>query len=471
MKQKLFLSLALFIAGIMCANAQVTIGSNNNPHSASVLDLQLGESVKKGFKLPSVALEEDKTVFVLEPDTDKSTASGMMVFNTSDKNVYIWDGGSWKMFSDSGNTGIGTGNISTSGSVPSVEAAGGNTGTIVLSTDCSGSGIWTVLLLSGEGATLSNVNSDMGTFEIDFTANTSTSSRTAVVAVKDPCGYAKNLVFTQKGILNPGDYTPTPPTGISLGMSGISCFDVRGSLSSEEAYEVSVSGAKSIDKVTWYIEDEQGVLGVYSPSSSTTQALPFKSQSEVLSLATANNNVVSVKLIAYLDITLSDNSAKQVLVEKNVSFRNGTCCAGYLAEGGAYVTSNTNQYLAIPDGTTLAKLKTDYGFYQTGADLCWAQNDVKTTTVTWANAKSLCSSLGEDWRLPNIAELGHIQGVHSTLATNGASGVGTTNMQTNVYWSSTEYNSAHAVHWRFHLSTTYYNNKTTNFYARCVRTL
>lgn len=43
-------------------------------------------------------------------------------------------------------------------------------------------------------------------------------------------------------------------------------------------------------------------------------------------------------------------------------------------------------------------------------------------------------------------------------------------MQTNNYWSSTEYNSTNAVNWRFNNSNTNYNNKTNNNYARCVRT-
>ena len=53
MKQKLFLTLAILLASIMCVNAQAAIGSNNDYHSSIVPDLQ---SEGKNFFQPHVFL-------------------------------------------------------------------------------------------------------------------------------------------------------------------------------------------------------------------------------------------------------------------------------------------------------------------------------------------------------------------------------------------------------------------------------
>jgi hypothetical protein len=97
MKKMIFLMLTLLIMGVASMNAQVTIGSENLPHSGAVLDLQ---SDNLGLKLPNVALGNDLTVFKL-PVTAESTkekAKGMYVYNTNPvigEGVYVWDGGQW----------------------------------------------------------------------------------------------------------------------------------------------------------------------------------------------------------------------------------------------------------------------------------------------------------------------------------------------------------------------------------------
>ncbi|MDR0864563.1 MAG: hypothetical protein LBO74_06485, partial [Candidatus Symbiothrix sp.] len=52
---------------------------------------------------------------------------------------------------------------------------------------------------------------------------------------------------------NPGDYSAPVPTGISIVMTGTSCFDVREALVATSPYTVLVTGAKSVDKITWAI--------------------------------------------------------------------------------------------------------------------------------------------------------------------------------------------------------------------------
>jgi hypothetical protein len=97
MKKMMFLMLTLLIWSTASMNAQVTIGSDKNPHSGAVLDLQ---SDNLGLKLPNVALDADLTKFVLPltaPST-KEEAKGMYVYNTNTtigEGVYVWDGYQW----------------------------------------------------------------------------------------------------------------------------------------------------------------------------------------------------------------------------------------------------------------------------------------------------------------------------------------------------------------------------------------
>jgi uncharacterized protein (TIGR02145 family) len=97
MKKMFFLMLTFLIMGAASMNAQVTIGSDNLPHSGAVLDLQ---SDNLGLKLPNVALNANLTEFVLPltaPST-KEDAKGMYVYNTNatiGEGVYVWDGYQW----------------------------------------------------------------------------------------------------------------------------------------------------------------------------------------------------------------------------------------------------------------------------------------------------------------------------------------------------------------------------------------
>jgi hypothetical protein len=92
MKKIVYLMLTLLMLSAVGANAQVTIGSLDNPHPGAVLDLH---SDSLGFLLPTVSLN-DVSVFQLATDTAR--ANGMAVYNTNPaigRGLYIWDGGQW----------------------------------------------------------------------------------------------------------------------------------------------------------------------------------------------------------------------------------------------------------------------------------------------------------------------------------------------------------------------------------------
>ncbi len=81
-----------FILGLMMVLrtsllAQVIIGTNSNPQSSSILQLESGT---QGFKLPQMTATERLNI--------ASPAEGLIVFqNTSPSGVYVYTGSSWKV--------------------------------------------------------------------------------------------------------------------------------------------------------------------------------------------------------------------------------------------------------------------------------------------------------------------------------------------------------------------------------------
>jgi hypothetical protein len=93
MKKNFYLALTLIVLSAAGANAQVTIGSLDNPHPGAVLDLH---SNTQGILLPTVSLN-DVSVFQLAADTTRAT--GMTVYNTNPAigtGICVWDGKQWK---------------------------------------------------------------------------------------------------------------------------------------------------------------------------------------------------------------------------------------------------------------------------------------------------------------------------------------------------------------------------------------
>ena len=92
-KKTYFLSLAL-VASLMCAKAQVTIGSQDDPDADAVLDLQVAN---KGLLLPRVTLTHTTDAAPL-----KAHVAGMVVYNTATAGdvrpgMYYNDGSKWRL--------------------------------------------------------------------------------------------------------------------------------------------------------------------------------------------------------------------------------------------------------------------------------------------------------------------------------------------------------------------------------------
>jgi hypothetical protein len=93
MKKIFFLMLTFLIVSAASMNAQVTIGSLDDPHPGALLDLK---STTQGLLLPQVTLSTSTNFLTTE---GKATARGMLVYNTGNTlegpGLYVWTGSVW----------------------------------------------------------------------------------------------------------------------------------------------------------------------------------------------------------------------------------------------------------------------------------------------------------------------------------------------------------------------------------------
>jgi len=91
--------LALFVLSAASVNAQVTIGTTDDPHKGAILDLK---STEKGLLLPKVSLDDVALFQLATSPADIESGEGMAVYNINEnitggngKGVYVWDGQKW----------------------------------------------------------------------------------------------------------------------------------------------------------------------------------------------------------------------------------------------------------------------------------------------------------------------------------------------------------------------------------------
>ncbi|GHT42378.1 hypothetical protein FACS189437_10250 [Bacteroidia bacterium] len=215
--------------------------------------------------------------------------------------------------------------------------------------------------------------------------------------------------------LDPTAYSSTPPNGITVGLDGVFCYDVRSSLAADADYQLNVTGHKSIDKVTWVIKEMHPVQIVQiAPAtlSNTNAHLEFKDQWYVSNFPAPTE----ITITAYIDLTLTDDTPGKTSVSKKIKFQNAPCCPGYTAENGAFTGSIPQQlasYLNIAEVLDAFK-------DATRSDLCISPDNLGGVSWNTANAAEWCSekvhAMGgewadgnDNWRLPNIGELANLQ--------------------------------------------------------------
>ncbi|MDR1373261.1 MAG: fibrobacter succinogenes major paralogous domain-containing protein [Dysgonamonadaceae bacterium] len=94
MKQILLTMTAFFMLNAAGAQAQVTIGSLDNPQSFSILELV---STDRGLRLPQMTTSQRETMQETPEFTAKATteAMGLQIFNTTNGCVETWNGAEW----------------------------------------------------------------------------------------------------------------------------------------------------------------------------------------------------------------------------------------------------------------------------------------------------------------------------------------------------------------------------------------
>jgi hypothetical protein len=195
--------------------------------------------------------------------------------------------------------------------------------------------------------------------------------------------------------------------------------------------------------------------------------LYFKPYTAISAIVTANSPaVISVVLNAY--VTFSNDT--KMKVTKTVKFQNLPCCATGLTVSNGVWTPKTSNTTTMTGINHLAfSVVDDYFDQQIGASLCLASTDegnfiswVTASTTTCANSTRDGQPAGS-WRLPNIAELGQLDG------NQGVYGMSTTS-----YWSSTNRDAGNAWAWDYKPNIASYWGTGTpdqNIYVLCVRSL
>jgi hypothetical protein len=209
MKKIFSLTLLLVTLEATIVDAQVTIGSINDPHSGAVLDLSQ-ISGDYGLLLPRVKLRNVND-FQLPGAGDpakESAAIGMIIFNESTTTIgaqgaigeYVWDGGKWRPLAiDGGTMNLIPGNYLGSTGNELSELGLETSSCRIENQSCNISGNYNFSIIAGnEYAAISPSSSNNPVFSISFSPNQTGWERKAIVHVTDPCGKTSTFVFTQK---------------------------------------------------------------------------------------------------------------------------------------------------------------------------------------------------------------------------------------------------------------------------------
>ena len=97
MKKSIFLATLMLFFSSAILTAQVTIGTNEDPHPAAVLDLKSTTTPGKGLLLPKVELSN---VLFFGLGGNETKAEGMIVYCPGqyiNAGVYLWTGSKWEL--------------------------------------------------------------------------------------------------------------------------------------------------------------------------------------------------------------------------------------------------------------------------------------------------------------------------------------------------------------------------------------
>ncbi|WP_264538191.1 hypothetical protein [Flavobacterium sp. N1736] len=192
MKKNLFYIWLLFVAMLFSVNtsAQVTIGGKKAPEAFSVLEL----GNKGGLRLPQLTTAERNAFTV----SGNALANGLTIFNKTVNCVEYWNGGRWVSLCE------GTSQITISPAACLTVATDG-TGCAqefsITDPDCPNGPFMFTIVAGGEYASLYNVDTKNGKFNVGFSENASVNARSVLVRVSSSCNNSfKDFLFSQNGV-------------------------------------------------------------------------------------------------------------------------------------------------------------------------------------------------------------------------------------------------------------------------------
>jgi hypothetical protein len=108
----------------------------------------------------------------------------------------------------------------------------------------------------------------------------------------------------------------------------------------------------------------------------------------------------------------------------------------------------------------------EIGILDTQTGLVWEKTQ-NQNLMTWDEAMEYATSLGTNWRLPNIEELFSIAHHNKLNLASDLPGI-----IADAYWSSTTYANGTNYAWNVYFGNggVYNNYKTNTYYVRCVST-
>ena len=340
--------------------------------------------------------------------------------------------------------------------------------------------------------------SDAGIYKVIVTGSGACSSQTATVdnitvnISKNPASYP----------IGTGKFEGKTCFDVVETNSGGDCGTLSGRLSQKANFALQATykqtytftSSNYISKIRFYAVDQTGlVIDSIVPGNSTwatglnlygtyTATVYYKINLNTTAAGTDRANALTAMLyVVYNDQGAGGGNDKRL--ELKVSVQDCSCCPGYLAVGKEYVQKTSGYLTGFGSPSSFSTVATY--FTATGKDVCFFKADYPYGMASSVSeARNICNTgmfttdsgiQAMSWRLPNIAELGAINGVATTLSTQPTSISGTTNMKNSptsgqgaYYWSNTEKDSTTSWGWSYGQGATQMINVSNN--VRCVRT-
>jgi hypothetical protein len=420
-KNYFFLLPALALLTCAGLQAQVTIGGNTDPVAGALLDLN--SDVKGGLLLSNIAIEDlgkipaNELLGISSGQDENPNLRGMIVYNTGTDNVpagiYVWNGYYW--------TPDGNYTLIVTTPIRDFTVSGTEQADLEVTADGYPSFTYTwyknTAASTTDGTPVDN-SPNAATYQTPTGLAGGTHYYYCTVKADDSDVVAVSDLFT---------VTVTAPPAKPGPIKG---FQTVCTNTSQTYYVESVDGA---EEYAWTLPN--GWNGNNSTSNSITVTAP-------------NSGGATVDISVKARNSYGDSDSQTLTIYRGTVSR---------PNKGAVWMANDNNYLNVASGNI-----NNYFTINTDSLLCFAHQSSELTNRNWESAVQTCNSVGNEWRLPNIAEL-----------KNASEGYKVHKLS-NTYWSITQSSDTNA--WICNIAT---NDVTTamkpekgNLHrVRCVKTI